>query len=208
MGLDPARALRLLSTWHVLGALEPGLGFDPKSAVALRRVGRGIAVPAWPAQRWRPWVTGFAVWLAPLPPQLRRRALRRLAVRGSVADRIAGMPRLRDRALRGLARARGRGSVDAALQDVSEEELHALYAWAEPALRRRIARFAAEDRQRRLPINGQDVAGLGLSGPTVGKALAQVRRAMLDGAVKTRDEALALAAEVGRGRSGSTRRRS
>jgi hypothetical protein len=31
---------------------------------------------------------------------------------------------------------------------------------------------------------------------------------MLDGAVKTRDEALALAAEVGRGRSGSTRRRS
>jgi tRNA nucleotidyltransferase (CCA-adding enzyme) len=206
IGLDPARALRLLSDWHVLGALEPGLGFDPKTAVALRRVGRAVADPPWQAGRWRVWVTGLAVWLAALPPQLRRRALRRFAVRGKIADRISGMPRLRDRTLRALVRARGRGAVDAALRDLPEEELHALYAWAEPALRRRIARFAGEDRHRRLPINGQDLAGLGLAGPMLGRALERVRCALLDGAVKTREEALALAAEVARGR-GARRRR-
>lgn len=206
IGLDPSRALRLLSDWHVLGALEPGLGFDPKTAVALRRVGRDVADPPWQAGRWRVWVTGLAVWLAALPPQLRRRALRRFAVRGKVADRISGMPRLRERTLRALVRARGRGAVDAALQDLPEEELHALYVWADPALRRRIARFAAEDRHRRLPINGQDLAGLGLSGPLLGKALARVRCALLDGAVTTREESLALAAEVARGRSARRRR--
>ncbi|MGH0032320.1 MAG: hypothetical protein ACQGVC_21210 [Myxococcota bacterium] len=206
LGLDPARALRLLSDWHVLGALEPGLVFDKKASAALRRVGRAVAEPPWRAARWRAWATGFAVWLAPLPPPLRRRALRRVAVRGGVAERIVQMPRVRDRALRALARGRGRGPVHAALRDLPEEELHALHAWAEPALRRRIARYAAEDRHRRLPINGQDLAALGLAGPTLGRALERVRLAFLDGAVKTREEALALAAEVARGRPSRRRR--
>lgn len=198
IGLDPARALRLLGDWHVLGALEPGLGFDRSAAAPLRRVGRAVADPPWAAQRWRPWASGLAVWLAPLPPQLRRRTLRRIAVRGALADRVAGMPRLRDRLLRAIARARGRGAVDAVLRDVPEEELHALHAWADTAVRRRIARFAAEDRHLRLPVGGQDLAALGLEGPAVGRALDRLRAAVLDGKVRSRDEALALAAEVAR----------
>lgn len=200
VGLDPARALRLLSDWHVLGVLEPGLGYAPEVAAPLRRMGRAVYAPPWPGVRWRPWITGLAVWLAPLPPQLRRRSLQRFAIRGGTADRISGMPALRDRTLRSLARARGRGAIDALLHDLPEEELHALHAWAEPALRRRIARFAAEDRYRHLPINGSDLAAQGLSGPAIGRALERVRAAMLDGAVHSREEALALAAEVARRR--------
>jgi tRNA nucleotidyltransferase (CCA-adding enzyme) len=204
-GLDPSRALRLLSDWHVLAVLEPGLRFEPEVVAPLRRLGRAVATPPWPAGRWRPLVTGLAVWLAPLAAQLRRRTLRRFAVRGGVAERIAEMPSLRDRTLRAVSRARGRGAIDALLAGLAEEELHALHAWAEPALRRRIARFASEDRHRRLPINGTDLAALGLAGPAVGRALARVRSAVLDGAVKSREEALALAVEVARPRRGARR---
>jgi hypothetical protein len=38
---------------------------------------------------------------------------------------------------------------------------------------------------------------LGLSGPEIGRALARIRVAFLDGAVRTREEAVALARELG-----------
>ena len=206
-GLDPARALRLLDDWHVLAALEPGLGFDRRAGLPLRRLGRAVAEPPWPAARWRPWVSGLAVWLAPLAPALRRRALRRLAVRGQQASRVAEFPKTRDATLRALSRARGRGAVDAALTGLDEESLHALHAWAAPAERRRIARWAAEDRTRRPPLDGGDLVAMGLSGPAVGRALARVRRAWLDGSVSGREEVLALAREVSRRRTPASARK-
>lgn len=206
LGLDPVRGLRLLSEWHVLGALEPGLSLDASVAPVIRRVGRAVATPPWKGLRWRPWVSGLMVWLAPHPAQLRQRVLRRFAVRGALAERIAGLPKLRDRTLRSLTKARGRGAIDAALRELAEEELHALHAWASPALRRRIARFAEEDRHRRLPINGVDLAQLGLAGPEIGRALEHVRLAVLDGTVRSRDEALAIAREIGQRRKVPTRR--
>jgi tRNA nucleotidyltransferase (CCA-adding enzyme) len=201
VGLDPARALRLLSDWHVLGSLEPGLDLNPSVVPVIRRVGRAVATPPWRSLRWRPWETGLAVWLAPNPPQLRRRTLQRFAVRGAQAERIVRAPTLRDRTLRALGRARGRGAIDAVLRDLGEEELHAVYAWASPALRRRIARYAEEDRHRRLPVNGADLEGLGLEGPAIGRALERIRLGVLDGAVGSREEALTLALEVGRRRT-------
>jgi tRNA nucleotidyltransferase (CCA-adding enzyme) len=208
LGLDPTRALRLLSDWHVLGALEPGLSLPREAASPLRRVRRCVAAPPWRAARWRPWVTGLAVWLAPLPPQLRRRTLRRFGVRGAVAERILGMPKMRERSLRALAKARGRGAIDAQLQGLQEEELFALYAWASPAVQRRLTRYGGEDRHRRLPVSGADLTALGLSGPAVGRALERIRVAFLDGSVQSREEALLLAGEVGRQRGrGSARRR-
>jgi tRNA nucleotidyltransferase (CCA-adding enzyme) len=200
LGLDPARALRLLSDWHVLGALEPGLGVERAAAAPLRRIGRAVVEAPWQAGRWRPWVSGLAVWLATLPPALRRRTLRRFAVRGEQARRIADFPKARDAWLRGLARARGRGAIDAVLAGVDEESLHALHAWAPPALRRRIGRWAGQDRARRLPLTGSDLVEIGLSGPAVGRALLRIRTAYLDGALRTREEALALARELSRGR--------
>lgn len=198
-GLDPARALRLLEDWHVLAALEPGLGFDRATAPALRRLGRSVADPPWsPAARWRPWVSGFELWLRPLKAPLRRRALRRFAVRGEDAERIVAFPGQCDGWLRALARARGRGAIDAVLLAIDDDELHALHAAAPPALRRRIARWAAEDRGRRLPVNGRDLVALGLEGPAVGQALLRIRTAVLDGAVRSREEALSLARELSR----------
>ncbi|HIL80776.1 MAG TPA: CCA tRNA nucleotidyltransferase [Myxococcales bacterium] len=195
LGLDPSLALRNLDHWHVLGALEPGFEW-PKAAVApIRRLGRAIADPQWRQNRNRPWVSGLAVWLAPLRPALRRRVLQRFAIRGEAADRIANFARERDRLLGGLAKARGRGAVDALLGGIHEESLLALFASSQPLVRGRVLRWAAEDRARRAPLSGEDLVAMGLEGPSVGKVLARIRIAHLDGAIANREEAAALAVE-------------
>jgi tRNA nucleotidyltransferase (CCA-adding enzyme) len=196
-GLDPAAALRLLAEWHVLGALEPGLALPSAAIPALRRLGRSLATPPFAAARLRPWAAGLAVWLAEVDATSRRRTLRRFAVRGELAQRIVEFPRLRDRCLRTLATARGRGAVDALLSGLDDERLLGLFVYAPPACRRRLLRWALEDRTRRPPVTGADLVAAGLSGPVVGAALARIRLAWLDGTVHTRDEAIALAREIG-----------
>ncbi len=197
-GLDVVKALRLLDGWHVLGALEPGLGLPRPSVPALRRLGRSFADPPWRGPRLRRGVAGLATWLTPLSAGLRRRVLERLSVRGEWVDRIAGFPAGLLGLQRELQGARGRGAVDALLAGTREEELFALHAWADPPMRRRIVRWAAEDRARRAPVSGNDLTATGLSGPAVGDALATIRAAFLDGGVANREEALVLAAELGR----------
>ncbi|HKA14309.1 MAG TPA: hypothetical protein VKH41_04770 [Myxococcota bacterium] len=197
-GLDPAQALRVLDDWHVLGALEPGLELPADAALPLRRLGRAIAEPPWKSPRWRPWMTGFGVWLAPLPAALRRRALRRVGMRGEPARRVAEMPHEVELAVRALERARGRGAIDAVLAGLSEEALYAIHVGAPPAMRRRVVRYANHDRHRRLPVSGDDLVAAGLAGPSIGRALERIRAAYLDGALSSREEALALAQEVAR----------
>jgi tRNA nucleotidyltransferase (CCA-adding enzyme) len=196
LGQDPARVLRLLEAWHVLGAIEPGLAV-PRSALAgLRRLGRATAEPPFPLAGARAWAAGLALWLADLEPMLRRNVLSRLAVRGELAERLLDFARLRLRWLRALERARGRGAIDQLLAPIDADRLLALHCGAGPAGRRRIARWALEDRARKLPLTGNDLVAQGLSGPAVGVALGRLRMAWLDGAVRSRDEALALATEL------------
>jgi tRNA nucleotidyltransferase (CCA-adding enzyme) len=195
-GSHPGRTLRLLSDWHVLGALEPGLELGRDRMAPLRRLGRAIERPEWAAPRWRPWIAGLSIWLAPLPAALRRRTLERFSIRGEQASRIARFGRDAERILRGLARARGRGAVDAALGELPEETVQALYALSDTAVRRRLLRWGAEDRRRRAPVAGTDLTDIGLVGPDVGRALARIRAGFLDGEIANREEALALAEEM------------
>jgi hypothetical protein len=164
----------------------------------LRRLGRAVAEPDWPAPRWRPWIAGLSIWLAPLPAALRRRTLDRFSVRGAQAARIVRFGRDVERILRSLSKARGRGAVDAMLSDLSEEAVQAIHALAGGAVRRRIVRWGAEDRRRRAPVTGSDLNALGLEGPDVGRMLARIRSAFLDGEIANREEALALAEEMAR----------
>jgi tRNA nucleotidyltransferase (CCA-adding enzyme) len=196
LGLDPPAALKRLSDWHVLTALEPGLALPREVVTALRRFGRITAEPPWKSARYREWIAGLAIWLSPFAPALRRRALARLSVRGDAATRIRSFPKFADTTLRQLAKARGRGAVDVLLAGVAEEELHALHAIAETPMRRRIERWAAEDRARRVPVSGAELTALGLEGPAVGRVLARLRAAVLDGEVANREEAMALAEEL------------
>jgi len=195
-GVHVGRVLRALADWHVLSALEPGLLLARDRMVSLRRLSRAIAVPEWAAPRWRPWIAGLSIWLAPLPAALRRRTLERFSIRGEQARRIVQFGRDAERTLRTLARARGRGAVDAALNDLPEETVQALYALADAPVRRRILRWGAEDRRRRAPVGGAELTELGLAGADIGRALARIRAGFLDGEVANREEALALAEEI------------
>ena len=197
-GTHPGRVLRLLSDWHVLGALEPGLALGRDRMSPLRKLGKAIAEPEWPAPRWRPAIAGLSIWLAPLPAALRRRTLERFSIRGDQATRIVQFGRDAERLQKTLARTRGRGAVDALLTDKTEETVQALYALADPAVRRRILRWGAEDRRRRAPVTGADLVETGLAGPEIGRALARIRAGFLDGEIANREEALALAQEMGR----------
>jgi tRNA nucleotidyltransferase (CCA-adding enzyme) len=207
LGLDPAVALRRLNEWHVLGAVEPGLSLPPEVIGGIRRLGRGIAQPAWRVTRFRPWVPGLSLWLAPQAPALRRRVLRRFSVRGETAERVASFPTRRDRALGRLARTRGRGAVDRSLGQHDEEDILAFFASADTAARRKILRWAAEDRGRRAPLSGSELLELGLSGPALGRVLERIRSAHLDGEIANREEALALAQELMRRQRGAKTRK-
>jgi tRNA nucleotidyltransferase (CCA-adding enzyme) len=198
LGLDPADALRRLADWHVLQALEPGLELPSEAVTPLRRLGKALESPPWRGPRFRPGASGLAVWLAPLAPALRRRTLRRLSIRGELVKRVAGFPAARDGWLDRLGKSRGRGEVDALLTPIDEERVFALHAWASPAIRRRILRWATEDRGRRVPVRGDDLIAVGLNGPAVGRALERIRAAYLEGAVANREEAIALARELAR----------
>ena len=195
LGMNPVDALRRLDLWGVLPVLEPGLLLPREAVAPLRRLGKMILAPAWRGPKARPWVAGFCLWMAPLSPALRRRALKRFAVRGDVADRIMSFAKQRDVSLKVLGRVRGRGAVDRSLSALDEERLLALCASAAPAVRRRIERWAAEDRGRRTPVGGADLVEMGASGAAVGRGLARVREAYLDGEVVNREESLALARE-------------
>ena len=197
-GVHVGHTLRLLSDWHVLAALEPGLVLRGEQLPALRKLAKAIAEPEWPTAKWRGWVAGLSIALAPLPAALRRRALDRLSIRGEQATRIRRFGRESERTLKALARARGRGAVDATLGELPEEGIQAIYALADASVRRRMLRWGAEDRRRRAPVAGGDLIELGLTGPDVGKALARIRGGFLDGDVANREEALALALEIAR----------
>lgn len=205
-GLDPARAIRFLHETHVLAALEPGLGLPPTARGPLRRLGRDLGDDALGLAAEAPWIAGLRLWLAPLDVALRRRVLRRFAVRGAAARAINGHAKEAERVLARLARARGRGSVDALVRELPDETLLALAAEAPTPLRRRLLRWVGEDRRVQLPISGRDLVELGLEGPAVGRALARIRVGVLDGDIKDRDEALALAREVGARSSGKRAR--
>ena len=198
-GLDPAHALRVLDDWHVLGALEPGLALPRAAAVPLRRLGRAIAAPPWKSPRWRPWMAGFGVWLAPLPAALRRRALRRFGVRGEPARRVAELPQDAERA-RARARARARPRRDR--RACSRSSPRRRSTRSSPPRRPRCAGawrvMRATIATAALPVTGDDLVAAGLAGPTVGRALERIRAAYLDGALRSREEALALAQEVAR----------
>ncbi|MFP8875105.1 MAG: hypothetical protein VCB42_11415, partial [Myxococcota bacterium] len=168
-GLDLVQALRRLEGWGVLSVLEPGLALPRDAVGPLRRLRRLAAGPPWPGPRARLWVAGFCIWLAPMPPELRHRALQRFSVRGDVAERIAGFSKLRDASLATLGRSRGRGAVDRVLGEFDEERLLALCASATPPVGRRIERWAAEDRRRRSPVGGNELLEIGISGAAVGR---------------------------------------
>lgn len=196
LGLDPVRALELVRGWGVLRAIQSGLRLGDVARRDLRRLRASLDAPPWRWESLRPWVPGFALWLADVRAEPRRRTLERLALRGALATRIAEFPGWRARTRRTLRRAGSRGAVDREFRGLADEWLLSLHAGSPLLCRRRIERYAREDRGRPTPLSGDDLIRLGLSGPTLGDVLARLRAAYLDGRIGSREQALALVREL------------
>ena len=185
------------SDWHVLGgARARARASAPRRRAPLRRLGRAIATPPWPAARWRPLGGGArGVARAARAAAAAAHAAPLRGARRASPSAIAALPALRDRTLRALARARGRGAIDALLARArTRRSCYALYAWAPPR---------AAPAHRALRARGPPPAAAGQRRPTSSRWASRVRpsaarsracaRAWLDGAVQSREEALALA---------------
>lgn len=193
-GLDPGSARvagevrRLLEEDEAAGGLRllAGLGVPwVGDASALAVIDRALAehgvpdVPHW-AARLAVAVTPDAAERAALPgwATATARELRRGA---EVAAAIGGgaAPSTWDRALAAL---RPAGVVGALTTGRPE-----------------VGRWWRDDRDRRPAIDGSDLVAAGIApGPAIGRALAAVRAAVLDGAIETRESQLDLALRVAR----------
>ena len=198
LGADPVRALVALESWEVLEALRPGLSLPRPVRVPLRRLGRIVALPPWPLEGTKFWLSALALWCEGLGTATRRALLERLSVRGHQAELIARFAKDGARDLARCERARGRGALDRELETLAPEIRLAIYAKAASPLRRRIARWVREDRGRRPPIGGRDLEALGLEGPIVGDVLSAVRAAWLDSKLTSAAAALTFASEWAR----------
>jgi tRNA nucleotidyltransferase (CCA-adding enzyme) len=183
---DVGTTLALLDRWPGLPALAAGLGPGPRPA--LRRLRTLLDASSLAAE---PLLAGLMVWLAPQPAPVRRRLVERLGMVGRPAARVLASPSVVRRLERSLSRPAPRSADDVRLAPVPHEERLACAAAASAAVRARILAHAAREQSLELPIDGRDLVALGFQGPAVGRALARVRAAVLDGAVSSRGEALA-----------------
>ena len=181
---DPAAVLERLAGWGCLDAIEPGLGADPaavRTAWALVEdeardadrvaLGLGLLLAGVPVERRGAWLEGAG----------RDRRTTRAALAAARADELRA-------AITGAADA----AVDAAC---APQPLEAVVAAGGPEA----AAYLGRLRHVALAVDGDDVVASGLEGPAVGRALAELRAAVIEGAVAVdRDAQLAwVAARAG-----------
>jgi tRNA nucleotidyltransferase (CCA-adding enzyme) len=187
------RALERLDELGVLAALHPGLRLDARRLADLRAARAAydwhrLAGLAEPPVRL-PWLLLLALG-RPLAVEQRRGLARRMQLPPVEAELLERVPWRLERALAALAAPAVRPhAVEAALRDLSGEELLLLLAGDDEATRQWVRRFLLEMRGLRLQVSGGDLVARGhRPGPAIGAALAATRAARLDGELAAEGE--------------------
>lgn len=202
---DPAIAVggvERLAGLGLLAAIHPRLALSAAALDRLRAVRsahdwfrlEGFAEP-----EVRPWRLLLAALAADLGDGERRELADRLLLTGDDRRLLAGFAGRLTAAREALApggEPPAPHQVEAALAQLTGEELLLLMAGEEEPGRAWVRRYLAELHPLRLAIRGADLLAAGVRpGPAVGRALAAARRARLDGRIGPEDElACALAA--------------
>ena len=181
---EVAAVLRVAAKLGVLTAAHPALQVGPPELRAAARIGESSP---------RDEVL-FCLLLWGASPREAKSAIERLALTGRQAEAVRGLLALK-RNERKLARASLRNSDATRLFE--PHPLAAIEAFAlltpERLAARRARRYLDEWRAVRSRLDGRDVEALGVArGPRIGKALALLRDARLDGRTKTREDEMAL----------------
>ncbi|MFM9123984.1 MAG: hypothetical protein ACKOSO_02155 [Actinomycetota bacterium] len=181
---DPAAVLGVLAGWGALDAIEPGLAADP---AAVRAAWALAADEARDADRV---ALGLGLLLAGVP-EGRRAAWLAAAGRDRHTTRAA-LAAARAADLRVALTGAGDAAVDRAC---AGQPLEAVVAAGGPEA----AAYLGRLRHVALAVDGDDVVAAGHAGPAVGRELAELRAAVIEGAVgPSRDAQLAwLAARAG-----------
>lgn len=188
-----AAMLRRLDELGVLRHIDPALTFDEGAAKRLRRVRQAGE---------ETFVAALAAWLWPLPWPDVERIADRLAVRGRQRRPLRAVIALRDRLDAVGDPSRTPGSVVEIIEACARETLPirlAAILAEHPLARERLERYLATWRYVRPAVRGDLLRELGVPpGPVYKEILKAVRRALLDGAVRTPEEQRALAEKLAR----------
>lgn len=175
---DAARAVLTSVRLGVLPAVEPGVA-APEATAALRRASarglRGLAL--------------LGALTYPLPAERADAFRERIGANKRQAQVMRAVVRLRE-SEHALGASRRPSETAAIIGPAPREALAgASAAAASAAARRSLARLLDASR-RRQPLNGHDLLALGVPpGPAVGAMLVALRKAVMDGAVRSRTEA-------------------
>lgn len=181
----PDAVLRLADGWGVTPQVLPWLAWGPALAARCERLALSLATGYPPPEP-------PLVWAGLLLYDLESPALDALAehyrLPGEAAGLLRELPPLRAVAPR-LAEPLPNSAVDRLLHPFSPPAIAVLH-YAEPAAAEAAERYGRSLRHTRAPLDGHDLQRLGVApGPGLGRLLAELRAATLDGVVSTRAEA-------------------
>jgi len=182
----PERVLTRAQALGVLVALHPALSFDRRRARAFAGARRRPLAPLHEV--------GLCLLAAGATPVQVEGAIRRLALHGASQRALCDALRLQDMAPRLAAPGLRPSEAAAALEPLSAAAV-AAYALLEPqgVVRRRLRQYLEHWRYRRPALSGRDLQALGVSpGPAMGRMLARLRAARLDGEARRREDEVSL----------------
>lgn len=197
----PIPVMERLAELRILREIHPGLGWDQATAAQFHNLGQVMAGPLWreALEGESPASVYFALWLAPLPQNVREAVMNRLKVRRSTRDEVEGLVNLLAR-LEALPADPAPSAVERALRPFAPHPRIVLAARAAAAgspLAALLDRYQREWRHVETALDGNDLRALGLRpGPHYAFLLDQLLAACLDGRVSGEAEERALLAEL------------
>lgn len=198
---DPVPVIERLQQLDVLPQIHPGLTWDVTSAEAFHNLQELVARPAWreALQEESPASVYFALWMAPLPGQVRRAVMERLKVRRSTREEVGGVVAVTDE-LKALPPEPRPSQVERVLRPYESQPRVVLAARAALEGCREahlLEQYQLRWRHARTAIDGNDLREMGLKpGPQYGVLLDELLAARLDGEVSTESEERALLARL------------
>jgi tRNA nucleotidyltransferase (CCA-adding enzyme) len=179
----PDAVLRLADSWNVTPQVLPWLSWSEELATRCERLALAAGDPP---------PDSSLVWGGLLLYDMSEPDLVALAARyplpAEAAELLRELPRLHSVAEQ-LAATLPNSAIDRLLRPFSPPAVAVLH-YAEPAAAQAAERYGRSLRHARPPLDGHDLQRLGVApGPGLGKLLAELRAATLDGAVTNRAEA-------------------